>query len=129
MVITGAQAVIVKLRPFGEADSTNSKIEESISETTSNDNWFSYPESNEILLTQTGECGGEADCVNGTVTEIVDGDTIDVDNVRIRLTMVNTPERGELGYSEATGLIESICPVGSHALANEDDGQKGGELW
>lgn len=28
-------------------------------------------------------------------TEIVDGDTLDVNNVRVRLAMVNTPETGE----------------------------------
>ena len=44
-----------------------------------------------------GECKGSADCFNGVVTEIVDGDTIDVNNVRVRLSMVNTPERGEAG--------------------------------
>ena len=32
--------------------------------------------------------------------KLVDGDTIDVNNVRVRLSMVNTPERGEAGYNE-----------------------------
>lgn len=41
-------------------------------------------------------CKGSADCFRGVVTEIVDGDRIDVNNVRIRLSMVNTPERGKL---------------------------------
>lgn len=45
------------------------------------------------------ECKGSADCFRGIVTEIVDGDTIDVNNVRVRLTMVNTPETGEPGYN------------------------------
>jgi endonuclease YncB( thermonuclease family) len=75
---------------------------------------------------QTDECRGSADCFNGVVTEIIDGDTIDVNNVRVRLSMVNTPERGEVGYNEATDFTESICPVGSTALVDEDDGQKEG---
>jgi endonuclease YncB( thermonuclease family) len=75
-----------------------------------------------------GECKGSADCFGGTVTEIVDGDTIDVNNVRIRLSMVNTPERGEIGYNEATDFTESICPVGGNALVDEDDGQKEGSF-
>jgi len=38
-------------------------------------------------VTHVGQCKGSADCFRGIVTEIVDGDTIDVDNVRIRLSM------------------------------------------
>ena len=40
--------------------------------------------------------------------------------------MANTPERGEAGYNEATDFTESICPVGSNALVDEDAGQKEG---
>lgn len=76
--------------------------------------------------TQIGQCKGSADCFRGTVTEIIDGDTIDINNVRIRLSMVNTPERGEAGYNEATQITESVCPVGGNALVDEDDGQKEG---
>lgn len=77
-------------------------------------------------LNQTGGCKGSADCFNGVVTEIVDGNTIDVNNVRIRLSMVNTPERGESAYYEATNFTKSVCPVGHNALVDEDDGQKEG---
>lgn len=84
-------------------------------------NSFSLPQ-----ITQTSGCKGAADCFRGTVTEIVDGDTIDVNNVRIRLSMVNTPEIGEAGSNEATAVTESVCPVGGSALVDEDDGQKEG---
>jgi micrococcal nuclease len=77
-------------------------------------------------VNQICECKGSADCFRGVVTEIIDGDTIDVNNVRIRLSMVNTPERGEIGYNEATAFTESICHVGSNALVDEDEGQKEG---
>ena len=40
-------------------------------------------------------------CFTGKVTEIVDGDTIDVNNVRIRLSMVDAPDIEEAGYDEA----------------------------
>lgn len=76
----------------------------------------------------SSECQGQDDCFSGIVTEIVDGDTLDVNNVRIRLTLVNTPERGESGYQEAKEFIESMCPVGSKALVDEDDGQKEGSF-
>lgn len=79
-------------------------------------------------LSKSAECKGSADCFRGIVTEIVDGDTLDVNNVRVRLSMVNTPEAGEDGYDEATDTTESECPVGSEALVDEDDGQKGGSF-
>src|SRR5215204_707067 len=41
----------------------------------------------------SSECQGQADCFTGIVTELVDGDTFDVNNVRVRLSLVNTPER------------------------------------
>jgi hypothetical protein len=44
-----------------------------------------------VPLTQTSGCKGAADRFTGIVTEIVDGDTIDVNKVRIRLSMVDTP--------------------------------------
>ena len=63
------------------------------------------------------------------MTEIVDGDTIDINNVRVRLILVNTPERGEAGYTEAIDLVESDCGVGTKALVDEDDRQKGVLLY
>ena len=62
------------------------------------------------------------------MTEIVDGDTIDINNVRIRLALVNTPERGESGYTEAIDFVESVCSVGTAALVDEDDEQKEGSF-
>jgi micrococcal nuclease len=74
------------------------------------------------------ECQGQADCFRGTVTEIVDGDTLDINNVRVRLALVNTPERGQSGYSEAIDFVQSVCGVGTTALVDEDDGQKEGSF-
>jgi hypothetical protein len=79
-------------------------------------------------LSQSTECRGSADCFRGIVTEVVDGDTLDVNNVRVRLAMVNTPEVREGGYDAAIDTTESECPVGSQALVDEDDGQKGGSF-
>ena len=50
---------------------------------------------------------------SGKVTKIVDGDTIDIDGIRIRLSLVNTPERNEQGYSNATAFTIKQCPVGT----------------
>jgi micrococcal nuclease len=83
---------------------------------------------NSVGSTFTNESQGQADCFRGTVTEIVDGDTIDINNVRVRLALVNTPERGESGYTEAIDFVESVCGVGTTALVDEDDRQKEGSF-
>jgi micrococcal nuclease len=60
----------------------------------------------------------------------VDGDTVDVDifipldfgfhcyqtnqfKIRVRLSGVNTPERGDAGYNEATQFANGFAPVGT----------------
>lgn len=73
-------------------------------------------------------CSGTASCMAGDVTRIVDGDTLYVDSISIRLSLVNTPERGEPGYGEAKAFTASLCPVGSTALVDEDDGQTAGSF-
>jgi hypothetical protein len=76
----------------------------------------------------SGQCQGQADCFRGAVTEIVDGDTMDINNVGVRLALVNTPERGESGYTEAIDFVKSVCSVGTKALVDEDDRQKEGSF-
>lgn len=71
-------------------------------------------------------CSGTASCIAGKVTRIVDGDTLYIDDMSIRLSLVDTPERGEPGYGEATAFTASLCPVGSSALVDEDDRQTAG---
>lgn len=65
-------------------------------------------------------------CYSGPVRKVVDGDTLDIGDRRIRLALVDTPEIGEPGYEEAKQFTEAVCPVGSPALVDEDDGQTGG---
>jgi micrococcal nuclease len=72
------------------------------------------------------ECDGSTACFRGNVTKIVDGDTLDVNGIRIRLSLVNTPEIGGEHYTEAKRLAELLCPIGSPALVDQDDGQRGG---
>src|SRR5256712_6708181 len=72
------------------------------------------------------QCKGTAACFTDTVTYIVDGDTLDVGSTRIRLALVNSPEVGHPGYTEAKQFTTQTCPVGSQALVDEDDGQTGG---
>lgn len=66
-------------------------------------------------------CTGQSMCINDKVTRIVDGDTIHVGSYTIRLALVDTPERNETGYSEASKFTSSICPIGSFAIVDQDD--------
>ena len=72
------------------------------------------------------QCRGTASCFTDTVAYIVDGDTLDVGSTRIRLALVNSPEVGQPGSTEAKQFTAQTCPVGSSALVDEDDGQTGG---
>ena len=83
---------------------------------------FNFP----ILLEAATLCKGAAGCFSGNVTKVVDGDTLDVNGIRIRLSLINTPEVGMKNYTEAKDLALKLCPVGSMALVDQDDGQTRG---
>lgn len=89
-----------------------------------------YLVSNGIMKISTGiqtiECKGNALCMVGKVEKIVDGDTLDINGKRIRLTLVDTPEKNKPGFNEATDFTRNLCPVGSDAMVDEDDRQTGG---
>lgn len=71
-------------------------------------------------------CSGDAQCITGKVTEIVDGDTIKVDNKSIRFSLTSTPEIYDEKGILAKKYVEKICPIGSTVLVDEDDLQTQG---
>ncbi len=80
----------------------------------------------EQTIVQTAVCKGNARCFDGIITKIVDGDTLEIDNIPIRLALVDAPEYNEEGGAEAKEFVSSLCPVGSTAKVDEDDGQTEG---
>lgn len=64
------------------------------------------------------------------VTEVVDGDTIDTTQGRIRMLGYDTPERGECGYQEATDTLTYILASGAVTITsdNGDDTDRYGRL-
>jgi endonuclease YncB( thermonuclease family) len=70
-----------------------------------------------------GPCLGSADCFEDDVTKVVDGDTLYVGGIKIRLSLVDTPESGQSGFEEARNFVINLCPVGSIALVDQDDYQ------
>ena len=69
---------------------------------------------------------GKVKCILGKVTKIIDGNTIVVDDIHVRLALTSTPELDETGGKQARNFAERACPVGSYALIDEDDGQMEG---
>jgi endonuclease YncB( thermonuclease family) len=64
----------------------------------------------------------------GIVTEVVDGDTLDINGTRIRLALVDTPERGQSGFDEAKKFVESLC-LGKKGELDVDNGQRRGDRY
>jgi Staphylococcal nuclease homologue/Excalibur calcium-binding domain len=57
----------------------------------------------------------------------VDGDTLDVNNIRIRLSLVNTPEVGQPGFDTAKKFVEKLC-LDKNGEVDIDDGQRQGSF-
>ena len=64
----------------------------------------------------------------GNVTKVVDGDTLDINGIRIRLSLVDTPERGQPGYDRAKHFVESLC-LGKKGELDVDSGQRRGDRY
>ena len=75
------------------------------------------------LVSSNPLCSGSAKCFSGTVTKIIDGDTIHVDNQSVRFALASAPELKGFDGADSKEFIQTICPVGSEALVDEDDGQ------
>jgi len=60
-------------------------------------------------------------CFTGSVTEIVDGNTIRINGGSVRLAFLPAPNLDEGGGTEAKKFIEVLCPVGSDVLFDQDD--------
>ena len=68
-------------------------------------------------------------CTTGTIAQVVDGDTVkflsdDGEEIRIRLSLINSPERTDPGGEEAKVFAESQCSAGSESVFILDRGQK-----
>jgi endonuclease YncB( thermonuclease family) len=64
----------------------------------------------------------------GIITKVVDGDTLDINGTRIRLALVDTPERGQPGFYEAKRFVESLC-LGKKGELDVDNGQRRGDRY
>ena len=82
--------------------------------------------SNTEMKLTPGKCSGIARCIEGSVTKIVDGDTIHVDGESVRFALSSAPELKVFGGIDSRNFIDTICPVGSDVIVDEDDSQTEG---
>ena len=80
-------------------------------------------DSSPSLMPSNPLCSGNAKCFSGTVTKIIDGDTIHVDDQSVRFALSSAPELKGFDGVDSKEFIQTICPIGSEALVDEDDGQ------
>lgn len=66
-------------------------------------------------------CKGKTMCISGTIKNVVDGDTLYIGTYKVRLSLTNTPEKGQPGYSEATKITKNLCTKGTMAIIDQDD--------
>ena len=97
----------------GGVDGRGSQVEEPAGVAESVDveePWVEEPAASESGDTQPSRASPDASDVDvGRVTNVVDGDTIDVEGVgRIRVIGIDTPERGACGYDSATAAMSAL---------------------
>lgn len=68
-------------------------------------------------------CVGDTMCISGKVKSVVDGDTLHIGTYKVRLSLVNTPERDQKGFADATKFTKTMCPTGSAVIVDQDDKQ------
>lgn len=81
------------------------------------------PKTESKPTSKVSKCIGTALCITDKIIKIVDGDTIYIKNYKIRLSLTNTPEKDQVGFSEAISFTSKLCPVGSTVIVDQDDKQ------
>ena len=76
-----------------------------------------------VIPWENTDCSGNAICLKGKITNIVNGDTVDVGDTRVKLSLASAPDLDGIEGIEAKNFVEVTCPMGSEVLVDEDDGQ------
>lgn len=84
---------------------------------------FLIPTSMDVIENQSNDIE-----LVGIVTKVVDGDTLDINGIRIRLALVDTPEINQPGYDRAKEFVESLC-LGKKGELDVDSGQRRGDRY
>ena len=107
--------------------STSFRLDPSIQDLNLNDNQITFGIQTSVSNDQNQNKSSDIE-LEGIVTKVVDGDTLDINGTRIRLALVDTPERGQPGFDEAREFVESIC-LGKSGELDVDSGQRRGDRF
>ena len=99
----------------------------SISKINQSENQEIYKIQEIVAQNQNGNTSEDIE-LEGIVTKVVDGDTLDINGTRIRLALVDTPERGQAGFDKAKNFVESLC-LGKKGELDVDNGQRRGDRY
>ncbi|MDW0148448.1 MAG: hypothetical protein QOK59_07165, partial [Nitrososphaeraceae archaeon] len=83
---------------------TTPRLDPGIQDLNLNDNYSTY--GIQIIVSNDENQNKSSDIeLEGIVTKVVDGDTLDINGTRIRLSLVDTPERGQPGFDQAKEFV------------------------
>src|SRR4030095_2089383 len=99
----------------------------SISKISQSENEESYKIQEIVAQSQNGNTSEDIE-LEGIVSKVIDGDTLDINGTRIRLALVDTPERGQGGFDEEKNFVESLC-LGKKGELDVDNGQRRGDRY
>ena len=77
----------------------------------------------EFLYDENLDCLGDAQCFEGTVEKVIDGNSLLVGDQSVRFSLSSAPQLKGYGGVDARDFLETLCPVGSDVTVDEDDGQ------
>ena len=77
----------------------------------------------EFLYDENLDCLGNAQCFEGTVEKVIDGNSLLVGDQSVRFSLSSAPQLKGYGGVDARDFLETLCPVGSDVTVDEDDGQ------
>jgi micrococcal nuclease len=106
---------------------TADKLDADIQDLNFNDNHSWYGILNSVSNDENQNKSSDIE-LKGIVTKVVDGDTLDINGTRIRLALVDTPERGQPGFDQAKEFVESVC-LGKTGELDVDSGQRRGDRY
>lgn len=74
-----------------------------------------------VYGTDTQSCKGNQLCIEDVVQRVIDRDTLIIGKYTVRLSLVDTPEKDEVGFKEATAFTSKSCRIGTVAIFDQDD--------
>jgi micrococcal nuclease len=126
--VSGIFFLIIACHPLALTHAeTPDKLDPLVLDITEKENQPDYKMQHPVSQASSQNMSNEVELV-GIITKVVDGDTLDINGTRIRLALVDTPERGKPGFYEAKKFVESLC-LGKKGELDVDNGQRRGDRY